>query len=194
MQMHRSASGIIVIIVATACSFVSISVTSYFHNQVVQNVVAANVQLTTTTTTTATPLLSNRGGNITLGSPQFSYTELDKISSIKPTIVNGTLGILGSFTGKGILNGINVTAFGKAFITNGTGSTTRSTGYIKLVSGIGTAAFAYQRIGHHGGNGVGVMFSSNATGNLAFVGNAVGIFRDAECGPGCSITKIWIWK
>jgi hypothetical protein len=187
--MRRSASGIIVVVVAIACLVLSISVTSYFHNQIVRNVVAANDPLTTTT-----PLLSPKGGNITLGSPQFSYTELDKISSIEPAIVNGTHVIRGSFTGQGILNGINVTAFGKAFITNGTGGTTHSTGYIKLVSGAGTAAFAYQRIGHHGGNGVGLIFNTNATGNLAFVGNAVGIFRDADCGPGCSITKIWIWK
>jgi hypothetical protein len=188
--MYGFSPGIAAIVVAIACFVVSISATDYFRNRIVQNVVAANGQLTTT----PSPLLSLNGGNIALGSPQFNYTELDKISRIEPAIVNGTHGILGSFTGQGILNGINVTAFGKAFITNSTGGTTHSTGYVKLVSGVGTAAFTYQRIGHRGGNGVGVIFSTNATGNLAFVGNAIGIFGDADCGPGCSITKTWIWK
>jgi hypothetical protein len=120
--------------------------------------------------------------------------KLDKISNIEPTIVNRTHGVQGSFTGQGILNGINVTAIGKAFRTNGTDGTTHSTGYIKLGSSAGKAAFAYQRIGHHDGSGVGFIFNTNATGNLAFVGSTVGIFRDVDCGSGCSITKSWIWK
>lgn len=190
MQMRGSASGIMAVVVAIVCLIVSISVIGHLHNQIVRNVIAANGPLTTTAAT----LMSQKGGNITLGSPQFTYSELGKISSIEPTIVNRTHGIQGSFTGQGIVNGINVTTFGKAFITNGTGGTTHSTGYVKLVSSAGTAAFTYQRIGHRGGNGVGLMFNTNATGNLAFVGNTVGIFRDADCGPGCSITKSWIWK
>ena len=82
---------------------------------------------------------------------------------------------------------------------------TYTTGHGELVSGIGSgtaagkAAFIFQRIGYHDVGGVlrgtgTVIFSSNASGNLAFVGNTVGILKDVVCGPGCGMTKIWLWK
>jgi hypothetical protein len=70
-------------------------------------------------TGTATSSISPLASNITLN-PNFNYTGYDKTTSFKPIIVNGTHEIQVSFTGHGILNGINTTDKGSAVITNGT--------------------------------------------------------------------------
>jgi hypothetical protein len=90
--------------------------------------------------------------------------------------------------GQGILNGINVTDKGKAFITNGTGGATYTTGSGEFASGgIGssaarTAAFTFQGIGYYGADGkirdTGiVIFNGKGNGNLAFAGNAYGVYK-----------------
>ena len=52
--------------------------------------------------------------NVTFGNPQFIGTEYDKTTSLKQATVNGTPGFQVSFTGNGVLNGVNVTDNGKA--------------------------------------------------------------------------------
>ncbi len=64
---------------------------------------------------------SANSNKATLGTTQFSEATHDKVTSSKPALVNGTHGILLSFTGHGILGGVNTTDTGTAFATNGTG-------------------------------------------------------------------------
>jgi hypothetical protein len=167
-------------------------------NQITQNAIAANG---TTNITTTTSLSSTDGSNITLGNPQLNYTEYDKTTSFKPAIVNGTHGIEATFTGYGILNGIKITDNGKAFVTNMSGALhTVARGV--LVSGngstAGTADHGDQGIGHYGVDGklrdTGIILNSKATGNLAFLGNMVGIYKDKSDKAGNIITETWFWK
>jgi hypothetical protein len=64
---------------------------------------------------------SANSNKATLGTTQFSEATHDKVTSSKPALVNGTHGILLSFTRHGILGGVNTTDTGIAFATNGTG-------------------------------------------------------------------------
>jgi hypothetical protein len=198
MKVHESASGINIVVLVFACLIVSIIATTYAPNQLTRDVFATNGPINTTTTTTSS--FSLKGGNTSLGSPQFSYTEYDKTTSFKPTIVNGTHGIQISFIGQGILNGINVTDYGKAFVTNISG-TLHTVAHGELVSGLdgnaGTVDHTDQAIGHYGADGklrdTGIILNTRATGNLAFLGNLVGIYKDESYKDGI-ITKTWFWK
>ena len=100
MRLDRSTL-VIVVVAALAGLLASFASTAYIQKQIIQDVFATN------STTTASP--SPNIGNMTLGNPQLSYTGYDKTTSFKPAIVNGTQGIEISFTGHGILNGINIT-------------------------------------------------------------------------------------
>jgi hypothetical protein len=156
------------VIVVAALGFLvaSITVATYIPNQIIQNVVATNS--TTTTKSSSSPYTNL--GNITLGNPQVNYTEYDKTTSSKPAVVNGTHGIQISFTGHGILNGINTTDNGNVFVTNGTGGVIYSDGDGKLVSKNG-GKLRY----------TGTIFQDHrhlkATGNLAFLNNTVDIYK-----------------
>lgn len=197
MQIHRPA-GIIVVLAL---------VVSIAPNQLIRNVVATNGP---TTARTASSLSSN-GGNITLGSPVFSYTEYDKTTSFRPAIINGTHGILISFTGHGILDEakyLNITDNGTAFVTNSTGGAIYTTGRGEIVSSIGstpeTVAFSFQGIGYYGTDGklrdTGTVLNTKANGILVSgtlsgeLRNAVGIYKDEIDKAGNAITKIWYWK
>ena len=167
----------VLVILALVCTPVSIAVIIGAPNQIIQKVFAANI-------TSSNPAPStNRSSSITLESPQ-TYTEYDKTTSFKPTIVNGTHGIEITFAGHGILNGTNITDTGKAFITN-------STGGVIYTIGHGTAfhTFTFQGTGHYGADGklrdVGTIFNSRGL---------VGIYKDEIDKNGNAITKIWFWK
>jgi hypothetical protein len=202
MQIERSTL-VIVVIAALAGLLASITSTAYTPKQIIQDVFATNI--------TTSPSASSNIDNITLGNPQVSYTGYDKTTSFKPATVNGTNGIEISFTGHGILNGMNITDNGNAVVTNGTGGTIYTAGDGKLVSenGAGTLIFAFQGTGHYGADGklrdIGNIFQHHhligklpiafkATGNLAFLDNMVAIYKDEIDKGGNAVTKIWFWK
>ncbi len=194
MQLNRAS--MTVVLVAFVCLVTSITVVNYGPNQIIQGAFANAVANTTTI-----PPSSN---NITLGSPRLNYIEYDNGTegSFRPAIVNGTHGIQISFTGHGILNGINITDNGKGFITNTTGGAVYTTVRGMVVSGTGgtagTASHVDQGIGHYGAEGnlrdSGTTIITKATGNLAFIRNMVGIYKDEIDKAGNAITKIWFWK
>jgi hypothetical protein len=196
MQIHRSMS-VTVVLAAFVFLVASISVANYVPKQIAQKVFGANG----TTNTTTASLSSTNGSIITLGNPQLNYTEFDKVTSFKPALVNGTHGIQISFTGYGILNGIKITDSGKAFVTNMSGVLhTIASGV--LVSGNGSTAGTVdhidQAIGHYGADGklrdTGIILNTKATGNLAFLGNMVGMYKDESDKAGNVMTETWFWK
>ena len=206
MEIHsRLASAIVVVVAVLVCLVAPINVATHTPNQLIQNVFATN----STTTSTSSP--NTNLGNITLGNPQLSYTGYDKTTSFRPATVNGTHGIHVSFAGHGIVNGINITDNGSAFITNSTGGAIYTEGDGKLVSknGTGTLSFAFQGTGHYGADGklrdTGSIFQHHhpegkvpiefrATGNLSFLNNMAGIYKDEIDKAGNAVTKIWFWR
>lgn len=186
-----------VVLAAFVFLVTSINVANYVPNQIAQKVFGTNG----TTNTTTASLSSTNGSIITLGNPQLNYTEFDKVTSFKPAIVNGTHGIQISFTGYGILNGIKITDSGKAFVTNMSGVLhTIASGV--LVSGNGSTAGTVDHIdraiGHYGADGklrdTGTILNTKATGNLAFLGNMVGMYKDESDKAGNVMTETWFWK
>jgi hypothetical protein len=174
MQIQRPTL-VIVALVALLCIVVSITVITYAPNQIIQNVIATN--------TTSTSSTSTNGSNMTLGTPQ-AYTEYDKTTGFKPAIVNGTHGIQISFTGHGILNGINITDNGNAFLTNSTGGAIYTTG-----RGTAFHGFTFEAIGHRGADG-----KLRDTGTIFNTEGMVGIYKDEIEKNGNAITKVWFWK
>jgi hypothetical protein len=166
---------LVLVILALGCMLVSMSFIAGAPNQIIQKVLATN------TTSTSAP--SANSSSITLGSPQ-TYTEYEKTTSFKPTIVNGTHGIQISYAGHGILNGTNITASGKAFITNSTGGVIYTIGHSTAFHG-----FNFQGIGHYGVDGklrdIGTIFNTRGL---------VGIYKDEIDKNGNAITKHWFWK
>jgi hypothetical protein len=136
---------------------------------------------------------SANSNNVKLGTPQFSEATNDKVTSMKPAVINGTHGTLLSFTGHGILGGVNATDTGTAFVTNGTGGDQYQTGHGKYTTASGgVAPFTFIGV-IHPGLSIGTQFNSKATGNLSFLGNAAGIFKvDVKAGKISGM--VWFWK
>jgi len=136
--------------------------------------------------------------NVTLGTPQLIGTEYDKTTSLKPTVVNGTHGLQITFTGTGVLNGVNTTDNGKVFSTNITAGAVRSEGQGVLMSKNGTATSVILGVGQFGSDGklrdIGTVFYPKATGTLASLGNTIVVFKDEIDKAGNAITKVWKFK
>jgi hypothetical protein len=171
MQIQRPT----LVIAPLVCVVVSITIITYAPNQIIQNVIATN--------TTSASSTSTNGSNITLGTPQV-YTEYAKTTGFRPAIVNGTHGIQITFTGHGILNGINITDNGNAFLTNSTGGAIYSTGHGTAFHGI-----TIQAIGHYGPDG-----KLRDTGTIFNTKGMVGIYKDELAKNGDTIMKAWLWK
>jgi hypothetical protein len=130
--------------------------------------------------------------SINLGPPLF--TEHYKIASSKKTIVNGTEATEVVIMGNGTVNGINITSTGKALITP------RSNGvaYIEGAADFkatdsensGKATYVFQAIGDYGA----AFFNANATGNLSFLNNMVGIYKVDRNEDGNNLFTMWNWS
>lgn len=199
MQIDTSKLASIVTLAALASLLVSIPSVTYAQKQMIQHIMIA--------TGTATSAISPQADNVTLGNPDFNYTGYDKTTSFKPTIVNGTHEIQITFTGHGIVNGINTTDNGSALITNGTNGKIFTFGKGMLVSnnGAGTVTFEFQGSGHYGADGklrdTGEIWTPHqpgpgvkGTGNLAFLSDTNNIYKDVIDKAGNTVTKIWFWK
>jgi hypothetical protein len=166
-------------IVAAVISVVTGFVITPYHRAVATNATAASA-------------------NVTLGTPQLIGTEYDKTTSLKPTVVNGTHGLQITFTGNGVLNGVNTTDNGKVFSTNITAGAVRSEGQGVLMSKNGTATSVILGVGQFGSDGklrdIGTVFYPKATGTLASFGNTIVVFKDEIDKAGNAITKVWKFK
>jgi len=137
--------------------------------------------------------------NVTLGTPQLIGTEYDKPTSVKPTVVNGTHGLLATFAGHGVFfNGVNTTENATGFSTNITGGAVRTEGHGVVMSKNGMATFNFLAIGQVGPDGkardVGTEFYPKATGDFASLANKTAVFKDEVDQAGNAVTKLWEFK
>jgi len=134
--------------------------------------------------------------NLILGTPHLIGTEYLKTTSPKPSVVNGTHGLLVTFAGSFVLNnGLNATDTGKVFITNITGGADHSQGQGVFITKNGMATFIYLGIGPPGtGGDIGTIFYPKATGILAYLGNKIAIYKDETAKTGNAIVKQWEFK
>jgi len=125
------------------------------------------------------------------------YTEDDKA-----IFVNGTTHTKSViFSGHGAANGANYTDVGKGLIIpRGFGGVIDSKGYGAMrSSGGGKASFTFHEIGNSKPNGTitatgAAFFDANATGNLAFLGNVVAVYKDQIYKNGTDKVTAWGWR
>jgi len=136
------------------------------------------------------------------------YSEVDKTTSQKSVVVNGITAHATevTFSGQGMAKDVNYTDSGKALITiRDNGKVINTKGHVAIMtsSGSGKASADFQEIGHAlEGNNKGVIitasgtafFDANATGKLAFLGNAVAIYKDQIYRDGTDKLVAWQWK
>jgi hypothetical protein len=130
--------------------------------------------------------------NINLGSPVF--IEHYNIISTKKTMVNGTEATEVVISGNGSIKGINITSTGKALIiprSNGVPYIEGAADFRTTDNGnSGKATYVFQAIGDYGA----AFFNANATGDLSFLNNMVGIYK-VDRNEGCDdVFTLWNWS
>jgi hypothetical protein len=137
------------------------------------------------------------------------YIELDKTTSQKAVVVNGTTAMHAievTFSGNGTARGVNYTDSGKALIILRENGVINAKGYVTMMTSSGNKASAtFQEIGHPvvDANKIIIIiimasgasfFDANATGKLAFLDNSVTIYKDMIYKDGTDKVIAWEWK
>ncbi|HZA68218.1 MAG TPA: hypothetical protein VE548_00855 [Nitrososphaeraceae archaeon] len=125
---------------------------------------------------------------LNLGSPVF--IEYYNIISSKKTMVNGTEATEVVILGNGTIKGINITSTGKALIMPRSNGAPYIEGAADFKTNSGKATYAFQAIGNYGA----AFFDSNATGNLSFLNNMVGIYKIDRIEGGDDVFTMWNWS
>jgi hypothetical protein len=117
----------------------------------------------------------------------------------KPELLNQSL--TGNFTGEGILNeNLNVSAkvnFERTFRDN---DTAFLQGNAQLIAGNGdTAGYNYYAFTDYNSNGTSqgsgaAIFNDGATGELSFLSNTIGIYKNFVDSSGNGTFQMWQWK
>jgi hypothetical protein len=107
----------------------------------------------------------------------------------------------GNFTGKGIINGnMNITAVGNATETFRNNNTSFIQGNSKFVTDKGDVAqYKFQAIGTYNPDGTfqsrgAAIFNSHTTGELSFLSNSIGIYKDTVDSKENGTFLMWHWK
>jgi hypothetical protein len=130
------------------------------------------------------------------------YTEDDKTTSQKAIFVNGTTPARTvTFSGHGMAKDVNYTDSGEGLvIPRGISGVIDSRGQGAMITtGGGKASFTFHEIGHSDANGTitatgAAFFDANASGKIAFLGNAVAIYKDQVYKNGTDKVIAWEWK
>jgi hypothetical protein len=135
---------------------------------------------------------SNSTNALNLGSPVF--IEHYNIISSKKTMVNGTEATEVVILGNGTISGINITSTGKALVIprlNGVSYIEGAADFRTTDNGnSGNATYVFQAIGDYGA----AFFNANATGDLSFLNNMVGIYKVDRIEGGDDIFIMWNWS
>jgi ABC-type transport system involved in cytochrome bd biosynthesis fused ATPase/permease subunit len=146
--------------------------------------------------------------NNTITLSNLIYSEVDKTTSQKLVGVNGTTARATevTFLGHGMAKDVNYTDSGKALVTiRDNGKVINTKGHVAIMtsSGSGKASADFQEIGRaFESNNKGItitatgtaFFDANATGKLAFLNNAVAIYKDIIYNNGTDKVIAWEWK
>jgi hypothetical protein len=125
---------------------------------------------------------------LNLGSPIF--IEHYNIISSKKTMVNGTEATEVVILGNGTISGINITSTGKALVIPRPNGVPYIEGAADFRTISGKATYVFQAIGDYGT----AFFNSNATGNLSFLNNMVGIYKVDRIEGGDDVFTMWNWS
>src|SRR5919198_3164033 len=195
MAIHTYANSMIFIVVIIVI-VVGWSTSASMHNVIVQKAIAAE---------RATTALTRINNNPTISQSPL-YAEIDNILNRKPAVVTGTTITNAteiSFSGNGTARGVNYTDNGKALMMPRENGVIVAKGYVTMTTRSGDKAYAtFQEIGHpvvEANNVIAItasgtaFFDSKSTGKLAFLSNAVAIYKDIIYKNGTDIVTAWDW-
>lgn len=179
-------------------SMLSITPSAYlipqYHQALAQNYnTSANVSPPGTST-----MDQQSNSSITLGNPIF--TEYDKTTHPKPSVVNGTDGLQVSYLGSGVVKGVNFTANGSVFIIPRSDGFADLRGHAVMSTANGEkGTYNFYSLGHQDANGStkdngAVFFQTTSNGKLGIINGLVVIFKDQIDKAGNGITIGWEWK
>ena len=146
------------------------------------------------------PVTTNQQTNssITLGNPIF--TEHDKATLPKPIVINGTHGSQASYSGIGVVKGVNFSANGTVFIVPRSDGSADLTGHAVITTADGEkGSYKFYSLGHTDANGTtrdngAVFFSTTSSGKLSAINDLVIVFKDQIDKAGNGMTIGWEWK
>ena len=147
------------------------------------------------------PVRTNQQTNstsITLGNPVF--VEHDKATPPKPVVVNGTHGLQASYSGSGVVKGVNFSANGTVFIVPRSDGFADLTGHAVITTTDGEkGTYKFYSLGHADANGTtrdngAVFFSTTSSGKLSAINDLVIVFKDQIDKAGNGMTIGWEWK
>ena len=146
------------------------------------------------------PVTTNQQTNssITLGNPIF--TEHDKSTPPKPIVINGTHGLQASYSGSGVVKGVNFSANGTVFIVPRSDGSADLSGHAVITTADGEKGnYKFYSLGHTDANGTtrdngAVFFSTTSTGKLSAINDLVIVFKDQIDKAGNGMTIGWEWK
>jgi len=146
------------------------------------------------------PVTTNQQTNssITLGNPIF--TEHDKSMPPKPVVINGTHGLQGSYSGSGVVKGVNFSANGTVFIVPRSNGSADLSGHAVISTVDGEkGTYKFYSLGHTDANGTirdngAVFFRTTSSGKLSTINDLVIVFKDQIDKAGNGMTIGWEWK
>jgi hypothetical protein len=137
--------------------------------------------------------------SITLGKPIF--TEYDKTTTPpKPSVINGTDGLLVSYLGNGVVKGVNFTANGSVFIVPRSDGFADLRGHAVMSTANGeNGTYNFYSLGHQDANGSAkdhgiLFFHTTSNGKLGIINGLVAVFKDQMDKAGNGITIGCEWK
>jgi len=149
-------------------------------------------------TAASTVAAQQTNSSITLGNPVF--TQHDRATPPKPVVINGTHGLEVSFSGSGVVKGVNFSVNGTVFIVPRSDGFAELRGHAIMTTAYGEkGTYNFYSLGHQDANGStrangAAFFHTNSSGKLSIVKGLVVVFKDQidKAGNGSSIG--WEWK
>jgi hypothetical protein len=149
-------------------------------------------------TAASTIAVLQTNSSITLGNPVF--TEHDRDTPPKPVVINGTHGLEVSYSGSGVVKGVNFSDNGTVFIMPRNDGFADLSGHAIITTTDGEkGTYNFYSIGHQDANGStkdngAAFFHTNSNGKLSIVNGLVVIFKDQIDKTGNGSTIGWEWK
>jgi hypothetical protein len=139
-------------------------------------------------------LLAQTNNNAIIGSNEPLYMEHFKIIRHKEVSFNGTKVTEAMFSGNGTAKGISVTSTGNGLIIPRSAGVIYVKGRAAFIAAAsaddrqtGKATYTFEAIGNYGA----ALFDANATGNLSFLSNTVGIYKVDMNKNGINTFTMW---
>jgi hypothetical protein len=149
-----------------------------------------------TVTTTNASTLSN--SSMISGNPIF--TETDKSTSLKPVVINGTHGFQVSYSGNGVVKGVNFSAVGTILIMPRSDKALDLNGHAVIATNDGEKGnYTFYSLGYTGADGTTkdngtATFHTTSSGRLGVVDNLLLVLKDQIDKAGNAMTLGWEWK